>query len=129
MLEGTVYVQGGIKIDRDSNLIGSGSIIAEHDIVLHQMLASEQDDFIFIMSTGGSITFNQEINSRALVYSPFGKVTVNQETNLAGSIIANNDIYLNKYFNVTYDPNIDVDIELPGGGGGSTLTIHTYTIE
>ncbi len=129
LLEGTVYVQGGLKIDRDSNLIGSGNLICEQDLELNQMLSSDPSDFIFIMSTSGSIAIHQEIDSRALIYSPFGAVTVDQDANLTGSIIANNDIYLNKYFNVTYDPNIDVDIELPGGGGGGALVIHTYTIE
>lgn len=37
-----------------------------------------------------------------------------------------NDIYLNKYLNITYDPNIDVDIELPGGDVSGRLRILTW---
>ncbi|MHA2069601.1 MAG: hypothetical protein ACXABY_35000, partial [Candidatus Thorarchaeota archaeon] len=54
----TVFVQGDIDIGTKATIDGSGIIIAVGDVVFSPNIASNPDDFVFIMSIKGTVWFS-----------------------------------------------------------------------
>ena len=123
VLAGTVYVEGVIKFEQNANLRGSGSLIGEKTIDLQQMIASDPQHHILVMSTTGSIYFRQQIDTRGLIYAPSGAVKFDQATNLVGGIIGNS-VDIQASSTITYDLDDPWGLEQPV----SVLRIRTYTI-
>jgi hypothetical protein len=54
----TIFVDGNIVIGTGVTLYGSGCIIARQDIDFAPNLATEDDEFVLVMSTDGTVRFN-----------------------------------------------------------------------
>ena len=50
----TIYVEGAVRIGDKCTILGSGCIIAEGDIFFMPYIESGADDFVFVMSVGGT---------------------------------------------------------------------------
>lgn len=53
----TIYVEGSINIGGKCTIIGSGCIIATGDIYFTPNMLTTEDDFVFVLSLNGSVTF------------------------------------------------------------------------
>ncbi len=87
-LAGTIYVEGTIDFRRESEVTGSGSIVAVSDIYLAKLPDYGIEGDSIIMSLNGDITFKKEASIEALVYAPNGDVNVDKQLTVEGSIIA-----------------------------------------
>ena len=87
-LAGTIYVEGTIDFKKESEITGSGSIVAVGDIYLSKLPDYGIEGDSIIMSLNGDITFKKEATIEALVYAPNGSVNVDKQLTVEGSIIA-----------------------------------------
>ena len=89
-LAGTIYVEGSIDFKKDSEVTGSGSIVAVGDIYLSKLpdYGIEGDSIIF--SVNGDITFKKEATIEALVYAPNGLINVDKKMTVTGGVIGGN---------------------------------------
>ena len=87
-LAGTIYVEGTIDFKKESEVTGSGSIVAVGDIYLSKLPDYGIEGDSIVMSLNGDITFKKEATIEALVYAPNGSVNVDKQLTVEGSIIA-----------------------------------------
>ena len=87
-LAGTIYVEGTIDFKKESEVTGSGSIVAVGDIYLSKLPDYGIEGDSIIMSLNGDIIFKKEATIEALVYAPNGSVIVDKQLTVEGSIIA-----------------------------------------
>jgi hypothetical protein len=116
-LEGTIYVTGTITAQKDVEIRGEGSIIAEQDIYLQKVANYGNESTSIIMSLYGNIEFKKDANLHALIYAPSGNIEFAKDTIIVGSIICSGEVYQvesDKNLSVTYDPIYNNFFELPG---------------
>lgn len=101
-----IFAEGTIQINPGSIIEGSGCIVAVGNLDFQPNIPTGSDDFIFLMSIGGT-------------------TKLQPGNNFYGSVAGNVDVYL--------QPNVSLNwwdggggLDFPGGGG---LEISTYTIQ
>lgn len=57
----TIYCEGDVRLGTKVTLTGTGCIIAEGDIVFQPSMESNPDDFVFVMSIGGTVNFRPSV--------------------------------------------------------------------
>jgi len=100
-LEGTIYVEGTIDFKKDSEVTGSGSIVAVGDIYLSKLPDYGIEGDSIIMSLNGDITFKKEASIEALVYAPNGYINIDKAMTVTGGVIGAN-INVDKEGSFTY---------------------------
>jgi hypothetical protein len=123
-LTGTIYVEGSIKASKDYTLMGSGSIVAVHDIYLSKISSYGTDGSSIIMSLEGGITFKKEGTVDALVYAPNGAISFDKNAIVTGGVVGDS-IVVDKDATLTYVPQSGFDF--PGGLPGA-YAIETYDV-
>jgi cytoskeletal protein CcmA (bactofilin family) len=128
IIVGTVYVEGTITFGRNAVLGGTGAMVAEGDIQLSQMLASDPNEHVFVMSATGDINVDQTVNSRGLIYAPNGDVRLNQDAVFTGSVVGKS-VEVSRDSIVTYERITDIWDKLPGSYSPTELAVLDYIIE
>lgn len=101
-----IYVEGAITVGGKCTIAGSGSIIGVGDIFFLPKI-SAGDNFVFLMSVEGTVTFQPQ-------------------DSFCGAVAGNVEVQLQPGCTLVWQEPEGVD--LPSGGEGE-LEIHTYTVE
>lgn len=112
-LTGTIYVEGSIDVDLDSEFRGSGSIVAVGNVYLSKMTDYGTAAGDVIMSITGNITFKKEADVEALIYAPDGSITFDKEGDVTGGVVGGY-IQADKLNLFAYDASFYDAFELPG---------------
>jgi len=110
---GTIYVEGSIDVDKDSEFRGSGSIVAVGNAYLSKMTDYGTATGDVIMSITGNITFKKEADVEALIYAPDGSITFDKDGNVTGSVVGEY-IQADKLNLFAYDASFYDGFPLPG---------------
>jgi hypothetical protein len=126
-LEGTIYVDGMIDVQKDGEFRGVGSIVAEGDIYMAKVSDFGTDSHSVIMSVHGNITFKKDATLEALIYAPEGEIKFDKEGTVTGGVIAAK-IQADKLNLFAYDASFYDGFRLPGyeDPGYRVTTYHIY---
>jgi cytoskeletal protein CcmA (bactofilin family) len=128
-LAGIVYVKGGIHVDKDITINGSGSsiaLVAEGDIYFQKVSTSGNTGDLIIMSlSSDGIEFRKEATLSALIYAPNGQIWFKKEATVEGGIVGAS-IRVENDASLTYIQKAS-GFDLPGGLPGA-YTIETYDV-
>jgi hypothetical protein len=125
-LTGTIYVDGYVDVDMDSEFRGSGSIVAKGDLYLAKLADYGTTGDAIIMSITGGITFKKEATLEAFVYAPSGPIVFDKESSVIGGVIGHS-IQADKLQLFAYDPSFYDNFPLPGYEE-PRLRVRTYNI-
>jgi cytoskeletal protein CcmA (bactofilin family) len=124
-LDGTVYVHGKITMDKNGcqilatpGTVTPAVLVADGDITIKNNNAVTPDiNMPLIMSVHGNIYCNNNNNVVAALYAPNGTISLENNTNVNGAVVAQSIISKNNY-SVVYNPVVANIPGLPGGDVG-----------
>ena len=112
-LEGTIYVEGSIWVQKDAEFTGSGSIVAVGDIHMQKVTGFGTDSDSVIMSITGDISFDKEAILEAFIYAPNGLIQFDKDSSVTGAVVGA-EINAHKLELFAYDASFYDGFELPG---------------
>jgi hypothetical protein len=123
VVHGPVYVGGKIETGKNCSLAGSGNLVAEGDIHLHQINGFGTGVGSLIMSLNGNILCEQSVNTESIIYAPQGDITFQQSATVKGSVVAGGHINTNQGSTFMENTGLGDYGELPGAGPGIPKTL------
>ena len=120
ILDGTVYVVGNIQMQGNSNITGSSVVVAEYLIQL-QGTSYDTENIPIIMSVYNDITVQANSLIGAVLYAPNGDITIQDNSEIYGSVIGN-------FVQIQRSTLIyTADVQSTEGVPGSQVSIFTYS--
>jgi hypothetical protein len=127
-LDGTVYVQGKIDIDKNNcqvlatpGAVTPAVLVADGSITIkNNTIATPDINMPLIMSVNGNIDCRNNDYVVGALYAPNGTITLMNNTQVDGAVVAKN-IVTNNNYSVTYNPIVQNIPGLPGASGPGPL--------